>query len=99
MVVKTGLTVYINDIPDNVICNIAISADDTTFYSKCDWWQQLDLASELEFDLQDTVDCGKKWFVDFNVGKTQLVSLDQSNNNASIDVKMDGSVLCGKIIF
>ena len=29
--------------------------------------------------------------VDFNVGKTQLVWLDQSNNG-SIDMKMDGSV-------
>ena len=27
---------YINDLPDDVICNIAIYADDTTFYSKCD---------------------------------------------------------------
>ena len=27
---------YINDLPDNVICKIAISADDTTLYSKCD---------------------------------------------------------------
>ena len=36
---------------------------------------------------------GKKWFVDFNAEKTQLVSFDQSNNNGSIDVKMDGSVL------
>ena len=26
----------INDLPDNVICDIAISADDTTLYSKCD---------------------------------------------------------------
>ena len=47
---------YINDLPDNV-CNIAISADDTTLYCKCDqasdWWQQLKLASELEFDLWD----------------------------------------------
>ena len=44
-------------------------------------WQQLELAFELESDLQDTVD----W------GKTQLVSFDRSNNNASIDVKMNGS--------
>ena len=55
---------YINDLPDNVICNIAISADDTTPYSKCDWvsdlWQQLELASELKYDLQDTVDWDKK---------------------------------------
>ena len=53
-----------------------------------DLWQQLELAS----DLQDTLDWGKKWLVDFNAGKTQLVSFDQSNNNGSIDVKMNGSV-------
>ena len=52
-------------------------------------WQQLELASEL----RDTVDWGKKWLVDFNAEKTQLVSFDRSNNNGSIDVKMDGSVL------
>ena len=56
-----------------------------------DLWQQLELASELESDLRDTVDW--KWLVDFNAGKTQLVSFDRSNNNGSIDVKMDGSVL------
>ena len=27
---------YINDLPDDVICNIAIYADNTTVYSKCD---------------------------------------------------------------
>ena len=50
----------INDLPDDVICNIAIYADDTTHYSKYDQafdlWQQLELASELESDLRDTVD-------------------------------------------
>ena len=51
---------YINDIPDDVICDIAIYADDTTLYSKCDQasdlWQQLELASGLGSDLRDTVD-------------------------------------------
>ena len=47
----------------------------------------VNLASELESDLRDTVDRGKKWLVDFNAVKTQLVSFDQSNNNGSIDVK------------
>ena len=93
---------YINDLPDDVICNIAIYADDTTLYSKCDQasdlWQQLELASELESDLRDTV-TGKKWLVDFNAGKTQLVWFDQSNDNGSIDVKMDGSVLEEKSSF
>ena len=27
---------YVNDLPDDVICDIAIYADDTTLYSKCD---------------------------------------------------------------
>ena len=94
---------YINDLPDLVICNIAIYADDTTFYSKCDQasdpLQELDLASELASDLRDTLDWGKKWLVDFNAGKTQLVSFDRSNNNGSIDVKLDGSVLEEKSSF
>ena len=95
-----GLTLfllYINDLPDDVICDIAIYADDTTLYSKCDQafdlWQQLELASELESDLRDTVDWGKEWLVDFIAGKTQLVSFDQSIDNGSIDVKIYGSVL------
>ena len=95
--------VYIKDLPDDVICDIAIYANDTTLYSKCDQasdlWQQLELASELESDLRDTVDWGKKWLVDFNAGKTQLVSFDRSNNNGSVDVKMDGSVLEEKSSF
>ena len=67
----------INDVPDDVICDIGNYSDDTTLYSKCDQasnlWQQLELASELESDLRDTVDWGKKWLVDFNAGKTQLM--------------------------
>ena len=45
----------INDLPDDVICDIAIYADDTTLFSRCDQaydlCQQLELASELESDL------------------------------------------------
>ena len=56
----TLFLLYINDLPDDVICDIAISADDTTLDSKCyrasDPWQQLELASELESDRRDTVD-------------------------------------------
>ena len=51
------------------------------------------MASELESDVGDTVDWGRKWFVYFNVGKAQLVSFDRSNNSGAIDVKMDGFVL------
>ena len=55
----TLFLLHINDLPDDVICDIAIYADDTTLYSKCgqasDLWQQLELASEFESDLRETV--------------------------------------------
>ena len=53
----TLFLLYINDLFDDVICSIAIYTDDATLCSKSDQaydlWQQLELASELEFDLQD----------------------------------------------
>ena len=83
--------------PPDVICSIGIYANDTTLYSNCDQasdlWQQLELVSELESDLRDTVDQERKWLVDVIAGKTQLVSFDWSNNTGAVDVKMDGSVL------
>ena len=89
---------FINYLPDNVICDIAIYVDDTTLCSKCDQAsnlsQQLQLASDLlKSDPQDNVGWSKKWPFDFNAGKSQLVLFDQYNNNGSFDVKMDGSVL------
>ena len=68
-------------------------------YQASDLLQQLELASELEFDLGDTVDSGKKWFVDFNAGETQLVLFGQCNSTGAIDVKMDGCVLEEKSTF
>ena len=54
---------YINDLPNDVICDIAIYADDTTLCSKCDQAsvlsQQSEVASELKSDLQNPVDWGK----------------------------------------
>ena len=92
----TLFLLYINDLPD-VICNIAIYADDTTLYPKCDQaydlWQQLKLASEPESDLQDNVDWGKKWIVDFKV------LFDPSNKTSSIDMKNGWVCSWGKIIF
>ena len=55
---------YINDFLDDVSCDIAIYSDDTTLCFKInhgsDLWEQLELASELESDLRDTVNWSRK---------------------------------------
>ena len=45
------------------------------------------------------MECGRKWLVDFNTGKTQLVVFDWYKNSAAIDVKMNGSVIEEKLAF
>ena len=54
----TLFLLYINALPDDAICNFVIYADESTVYSKCDqasdMWQEIELASELASDLQDT---------------------------------------------
>ena len=75
----TFYLLYINHLPNNVICNINIYADDTTLYSKCnpasDLWQQLDLAAKLESDLWDTVGWDRKWLANFNTDWFSLTGL------------------------
>ena len=67
----TLFLLYINDLPDDVICGIVIYAMILLSILKCDQvsdlWQQLELASELESGLQDTFDWGR--IVGFNAGK------------------------------
>ena len=75
----TLFLLYINDLPDDVICNISIYTDDTTLHSKCDqasdlWWQ-LELASERDSDFWDNVDRDRKWLVDLNAGNFKLFHL------------------------
>ena len=79
---------------------IVIYADDNTLSPlspKCkqvtDLWQQLELELVNEYDLEETVDWGRKWLADFNAGNTQFVPFDWSNNSDNIDVKINWSVL------
>ena len=58
------------------------------------------IGSELESDLRDTVDWGKKWLLDFDVGETQLVSFERCNNNSSVgkwSFKMLGLTFSSKL--
>ena len=70
MLDPTLLLLYIKDLLEDLIYNIAIYAGDTNLYSGCyqvcDLRQQLELASETGSDLRDTVDWGRKWLVHLN---------------------------------
>ena len=56
----TIFVLYINELPDYTIYSITIYPDKSTLSFKCDQasdlWQQLKFDSELESDLQDTVE-------------------------------------------
>ena len=68
--------IFINDLPDSVLSQLAIYADDTTIYSCLGKtnkpFVKLELAAELETDLRTVNEWGEKWFVSFNDSKTKL---------------------------
>ena len=66
------LLLHINDLPDDVIGNFFIYADDTTLYWKCGQASNLclELAYKLESDLRGTVDWNRKCLIGFDAGKT-----------------------------
>ena len=74
----TRFLLYINDFPDDALCNITIHAEDTTLYTKCG-------------EASD-VGKGKKQYVDFHDGKNNIDLFDRSNNSGAIEMKIDGSV-------
>ena len=98
---------YINDLPDDVVCDIVISVTFmlTTLLSILSVIMHLIRGNNLKWLLNlnliyETLWIGgKKWLVDFSAGKIHLVSFDRSINNGSIDVKTDGSVLEEKSSF
>ena len=61
-VVATFFQLYINQLPEDVICNIIIYADNTTFYFKSN--EAFDLRQQLELD------SNRKWLVDCNARKS-----------------------------
>ena len=56
-------------------------------------WQQLELASDLEFDLRKILNWDRKWSDNYNAGKIKLVLYYLSNSTSAIDMRIDGCVL------
>ena len=87
---------FINDLPDDLLSQIAIYADDTTVYDcqeETDAFSMLDQARCLESDLHDIVEWGKKWLVTFNAGKTKLLSVSKCHKATPFSIPMNGKDL------
>ena len=97
----TLFLLYINDLRDDVICNITIYADDTTLYSKCDqasdlWQLHLNWLLHLNLTYETLWTGAGSGFL---ISMLEPVSFDWSKNTGDIDVKMDGSVFEEKTSF
>ena len=94
----TLFLIYINDLPDELICKLVIYADDTTLYSCLDGKaeteeQRLALSQSLESDLSRISDWGKKWQVTLNSEKTKVLSANRYVNPEATPISMSGTTL------
>ena len=79
--------IFINDLPDNVLCKLSMYADDTTLYQSLDsqgtatkneaQWAKFEMAADLEYDLRTITEWGDSWLVSFNATKTKLLSINK----------------------
>ena len=84
--------IFINDLPDDLLSQIAIYADDTTVYDcrgSTDAFSMLEQAGSLELDLGDIVEWGEKWLVTFNAGKTKLLSVYRCRSAPQFPISMN----------
>ena len=93
------LMTFLMMLPVILLSMLMILLSNLQCHQASDLLQQLESASEIESNLRDIVDWGRKWLVDFNTWETQLVLLDRSNNTATIDVKMNWRILEEKSSF
>ena len=89
--------IFINDLPDDLMCRVGIFADDTTLYSglpkpSC-IFDKVELAADLESDLRAVVEWGDKWLVTFNCTKTKLLSINRYHDPFLPSVNMSGEEL------
>ena len=69
--------IYINDLPDNLLSNIKLFADDTSLYIEVDNHDQA--AETLNLDLQSIKRWADQWLVTFSAPKTKLMTCTFKN--------------------
>ena len=89
--------VFINDLHDQIICDLATYADDTSLYScineKSGYPERSNMANSLERDLSTVTDWGAQWLVTFNSSKTKLLSVNRYRDPVDIPISMAGRAL------
>ena len=72
---------YINDLSDNMICDLAMFADDSSLYSYTDCKSTINTSQNLtdclDLDLSKVSSWGDRWLVKFNSAKTNLLSVNR----------------------
>ena len=88
----TLFLLYINDLPDRILSELAIYADDTTLFTVYRGslsTSRSQASSALNQDLTNVVAWGKDWLVSFNQKKSHLLSLSGSRTPTLPDICMD----------
>ena len=88
---------YINDLPDKLICEISMYADDTSLYSclgkKSSSTERKKLTERIKRDLSSISEWGRQWLVAFNSRKTKLLSVNRYRQTDNTPVSMDNCTL------
>ena len=82
----TLFLLYINDLPDGIICKLVMYADDTNLFNsterpKINSQQRQQLCDALNKDLQTISEGGSQWLAAFNSSKTQNVLHSRLNDD------------------
>ena len=92
----TLFLVYINDLPDNVLSQLAMYADDSTLYCvspNSSSTSRGEVGASLNNDLENVLNWGNNWLVTFNSKKTKLLSLSRSRDVTFPSLHMGPSTL------
>ena len=93
----TLFLMFINDLPDNIVCDLVMYADDSTLYScldiKSDDQKRRNLVNSLESDLSQVNAWADKWHISLNSTKTKVLSVNRYKNSEVTPITMSGETL------
>ena len=86
--------IYINDIVKDIHCNVKLFADDTSMYLALE--DAVERSRILNLDLEKIVNWSKKWKVDFNPSKTELMTFSNKRQPQTLPLSFDNETLTDK---